>query len=180
MRIFAAILLLATATCHAADTSSLTTKIHESDTDKDGQLDIRTEMIYRGEARVMMTMSRRNPKGQMQVTSRIFMTDGQIRMGESDEDGDGFLELLCIYATGTGGLELFTRKPDGSVAPVPPEVLAIHKKFHAMQDDVGQVMRNVIEGKTTAEEAAAEVLKVREKGEALKQELQKAKETPKR
>jgi len=173
MRTYVALLLLVTATiCHAADTSSITNKITEIDRDKDGQIDNRIETVHRGEAKVMMTMSRLNAKGELKAYVRSFLVDGQLRMTESDEDNDGFFERLCLYAPDTGSMDLFKRQPDGSVTPVSAAELELWKKMHALQEDVSKAMRSVIEGKTTAEQATEEVLKVREKAEQLKQELQ--------
>jgi hypothetical protein len=50
---------------------------------------------------------------------------------ECDEDGDGFLETLATYRSGTDDMEVFTRQREGTVQPVSAQALAAFKKQNA-------------------------------------------------
>jgi hypothetical protein len=165
-------LLLAFA-CHSEDTAGITNKVTEIDRDKDGKIDVRMETVYRGKTKVMMLMSRRNASGEMAIVSRSYFAGGELRMTESDEDGDGFLETVFFHTPDSNDIEVFKRQADGSARPVSTPALEIYKKMHALQTDVGQVMGDYMEGKIDTDGVVDGAQRVREKGERLKQELQR-------
>ncbi|MCW5551270.1 MAG: hypothetical protein KIS67_03785 [Verrucomicrobiae bacterium] len=173
MKTILLLLLLLAVTCHAEDTTGITNKVSEIDRDKDGKVDVRMEMFYRGKTRVMMTMSKRSTSGEMAIVSRSYLAGGELRMTESDEDGDGFLETVYFHASDSDEIEVFKRHADGSVRPVSTSVLDVHRRIHALQTDVGQVMGDYMEGKIDTDGVVDGAQRVREKAERLRQELQK-------
>jgi len=156
----------------ADDTNSLTSKVREIDRNKDGKADVRTETFYRGKARVMMVMSWRNSSDQMAVVTRSYLVNDKLQITESDDDGDGSLETLILHAPERSGIEVFKRHPDGTTRPVSTAALAIYKKMYDLDTDVGQLMRDYLDGKTDSEGVANGAKSVRDEVTRLKRELQ--------
>ncbi len=151
--LFSCFLLLA-AGCHAEDVSGVTNKVTEIDRDKDGKTDVRMETVYRGKAKVMLIMSRRNQEGLMVVSSRSYLANGEIVMGESDEDRNGTLETITVFARGERLVDMFTREPDGSVFPVSSQKLELMKKQVASAD---ASLRELFDGREKTEKEIEEL-----------------------
>ena len=77
----------------------------------DGRPDLRIETVYRGKAKVLQTISRRDKQGKLAVISRSYIVNGQLHMVESDHDGDGYLESVTVFDPGTANFEAFKRQP---------------------------------------------------------------------
>jgi hypothetical protein len=120
--------LLVAIACSAQETNDITRKILESDRDKDGKPDLRVESVFRGTQRAMVVWSKANSQGVWSVTSRAYYAGGHMVAVESDEDGDGFFEMLATFRLDTEDMEVFTRQRDGSVQPVSAQTLAAFKK----------------------------------------------------
>jgi len=118
MRVLAIILLFVATGCHGQDTNGITSKVFERDSDKDGKPDLRVETVYRDGTKVMLIWSKPDAQGVLKVTSRSYLADGKLVMGESDEDGDGTLETITVFTPDTDEFEMFTRQSDGTVKPV--------------------------------------------------------------
>jgi hypothetical protein len=128
-----AILLLLCALVYGADTTTtnvvgdITTKVSER-TAKDGKPEVRIETVYRGRTKILQTLSRPSKQGKLAIVSRSYLVGGDLVMIESDEDGDGVFERICLFRPGTDDLEMFTRQPDGSLKPVSTEKLVAFKQ----------------------------------------------------
>ena len=72
------------------------------------------ERTYRGDDLVLTHFS----NGVNNAQARTFHFAGREAFGESDEDGDGFFETLTVFGKTMSEFDMFTRKPDGSIAPV--------------------------------------------------------------
>jgi hypothetical protein len=170
-------LLFIAIACRADDTTGLTNKVTETN---DGKDRIRLERVYRGKAEVMQIMSRGTTNREMAVVTRSILAACELRMGESDEDGDGFLETIILHAPAAKDIEVFKRQRDGSVRPVSTPVLEVWKKMEATQADIGRMMRDGIEGKTKPDAVREEVQRIRQKLERLHQDLERLETKEKR
>ena len=65
--------MLVGSACYGQDVSGITNKLTEIDRDNDGKIDVRIETAYRGKTRVMVSMSRRNQKGEMTLCARSYL-----------------------------------------------------------------------------------------------------------
>ena len=120
MQVFAvwtSIILLLSSVGFAEDVEGLSTKKAEVDSDKDGRPDVRTEIVSRDGQKQMMVMSRLNKSGDWNVTARSLYVGPHMGVTESDEDGDGFFEMLAVYREDPEGVNAFVRERDGSVRP---------------------------------------------------------------
>jgi hypothetical protein len=125
------ILLFVATGCHAQETNSITSKVVERDTNKDGRPDFRVETVYRDGQKVMLIWSKPDPQGVLRVSSRSYFAGGDMITTESDEDRDGVFETIAVYRAGTTDMEVFTRQQNGSVTPVSRQTLAAYKKQNA-------------------------------------------------
>jgi hypothetical protein len=120
------------AVCHAAEADGLSSKVAEVDRDKDGRPDVRTEVISRDGAKQMMVLSRADESGAWQVTARSFYVGLHLAVTESDEDGDGFLEMVAVYREDPEDVNAFVRDRDGSVRPAEVKVVVALRKQNAV------------------------------------------------
>lgn len=168
MKTLVALLLLLAGTCCADDSSGITNKVTEIDRDKDGKIDVRIETAYRGQAKVMMVMSRRNQQGVMAVAARSYLAEGRVVMVESDEDADGTFESITVFRPDTDDFEMFTRQADGTVKPVSTQKLDSIKRQKAVADEsLGKLLDNP---DMTSEKIGDLLEKNRQKIEAIKNE----------
>jgi len=132
------ILMLFCASLYGADTSTnttsdITSRVFEHERDG-GKTRLRLETFYRGKTPVLRILQ--TTKAGVTKTSRSYEVGGDLVMIESDEDADGRFESVTLLHPGTSDLEMFTRKPDGSVRPESTEILQATKKQLATVDDV--------------------------------------------
>ena len=106
-----------TAGVKTAEPAELRTQTTEVDRDKDGQADLRMEIVSREGLKQMMVMSRRDQTGAWKVTARSFYVGPHLSATEADEDEDGFLEMLVIHRENPEDVNAFVRERDGSVRP---------------------------------------------------------------
>jgi hypothetical protein len=171
MKILVAFLLLVAFGCCGQDTSGITNKVTEVDRDNDGRIDIRIEMAYRGKAKVMMTMSRRNQQGVMKIESRSYLVGGELVMVESDQDGDGTFESITVFRPDTDSIEMFTRQPDGTVQPVSTKKLDSNKRQKAVAD---ASMKRLFDGPEMTDKELGDLMEQsRQKIDAIKKEEKK-------
>jgi len=109
----------------------ITTKISERQ-GKDGKPDLRVESFYRGKAKILQVVSRRNNQDKMVVWSRTYSAGGKSIATESDEDGDGMFESLMLFSPDTDGLEIFKRHAKGTVEPESTAEIELVKKTTAL------------------------------------------------
>lgn len=130
MRISTATLAcLVLASCgHASEPQGLKTATAEVDSNKDGRPDARTEIITRGGVKQMMIFSRADKDGDWRVAARSFYAGTNLTATESDEDGDGFFEMLVVFPEKSDEVNAFIRGQDGSVRPADIETVAILRK----------------------------------------------------
>jgi hypothetical protein len=143
MKQFLPFLVLCSSLCFAAETSDITTKVTEVDSDKDGRPNVRAERVFRGKDEVLQTLRTRRKTG-VTTTARSYSVAGDLLMIESDGDGDGFFEKIVIFHPMKKDIEVFTRHPDGSVSPVSTEVLKAERKQH---DRVTEAVEKLFEKK---------------------------------
>jgi hypothetical protein len=116
----------------ANDADGLSTKMTEVDSDKDGQPDVQMEVISRDGAKQMMVMSRVDESGAWKVTARSFYVGPHMAVTESDEDGDGFFEMVAVYREDPQDVNAFVRERDGSVRPAEVKVVEMLRKQDAL------------------------------------------------
>jgi len=116
----------------ANDAYGLSTKMTEVDSDKDGQPDVRMEVISRHGAKQMMVMSRADESGAWKVTARSFYVGPHMAVTESDEDGDGFFEMVAVYREDPEDVNAFLRERDGSVRPSEAKMVEALRKQNAL------------------------------------------------
>jgi hypothetical protein len=168
MKTLVAFLLLVAFGCCGQDMSDITNKVEEIDRNKDGNIDLRIETVYRAKTKVMMIKSRRNQLGVMTVTTRSYLADGKLVMVESDENEDGTLESVAIFEPGTDKFEMFSRRPDGTVKPVSTQRLDSIRRQTAVAD---ASLRELFSGPEKTEKEIGDLLeKNRQKIEAIKKE----------
>ena len=126
------LLVLLIAAASAADAYGLSSKVAEVDRDKDGKPDVRTEVIARDGAKQMMVMSRADEGGAWKVTARSFYVGSRMAVTESDEDGDGFFEMVVVYREEPEDVNAFVRERDGSVRPAEVKVVDALRKQNAV------------------------------------------------
>jgi hypothetical protein len=107
------------------------TKISERQ-GKDGKPDLRVESFYRGKAKILQVVSRRNNQDKMVVGSRTYSVGGKSIATEGDEDGDGVFESLMLHSPDTDDLEIFKRHADGTVEPESTAEIKLVKKTTAL------------------------------------------------
>jgi hypothetical protein len=120
------------AVCQAAEADELSSKVAEVDRDKDGLPDVRMEVISRGEAKQIMVMSRVDESGAWKVTARSFYVGPHMAVTESDEDGDGFFEMVAVYREDPEDVNAFMRERDGSVRPAEMKMVEALRKQNAL------------------------------------------------
>jgi len=116
----------------AADPDGLSTKMAEVDSDKDGRPDARTEIISRDGQKEMMVMSRTDKSGEWKINARSFYVGPHMAVTESDEDGDGFFEMVVVYREDPKDVNAFVRQRDGSVRPAEVKVVEMLRKQDAL------------------------------------------------
>lgn len=99
--------------------SEIRTEVKEFTVGKKKKEKIKIERIYQGK-KLLVTSIIRN--GRM---TRIFEFTKDFSCGESDEDGDGFMESFIIFNNRTHQAEAFLRNKDGNIEVNP----TIAKKF---------------------------------------------------
>jgi hypothetical protein len=132
MFVAGAFLMAIFAGAEAADPDGLSTKMAEVDGDKDGRPDVRTEIISRDGQKQLMVMSRTDKSGGWKVTARSFYVGPHMAVTESDEDGDGFYEMVVIYREDPKDVSAFVRQRDGSVRPAEVKVVEMLRKQDAL------------------------------------------------
>ena len=116
----------------ASDADGIKTATAEVDSNKDGRPDARTEIMTRDGIKQMMTFSRADKDGDWKLATRSFYAGKNIAATESDEDGDGFFEMLVVYPEKSDDVNAFIRGRDGSVRPADMETVAILRKQNAL------------------------------------------------
>jgi len=158
---------LMVATCHAGEADGLSSKVAEVDRDKDGRPDWRTEIILRDGVKQMMVLSRADESGAWQVTARSFYVGPHMAVTESDEDGDGFFEMVAVYREDPEDVNAFVRDRDGSVRPAEVKVVEALRKQNAVLSEFWS------KPERDPEKMEAAIMEVREKmkeiGEEAKQ-----------
>lgn len=120
------------AVCQAAEADGLSSKVAEVDRDKDARPDVRMQVVSRGEAKQMMVMSRVDESGAWKVTARSFYVGPHMAVTESDDDGDGFFEMVAVYREDPEDVNAFVRERDGSVRPAEVKVVEALRKQNAV------------------------------------------------
>ncbi|MCP5519999.1 MAG: hypothetical protein H7A46_00455 [Verrucomicrobiales bacterium] len=118
-----------------ATESDLTTKVFERDTDGDGKPDFRMETFLRGGRKVLVLTSKPDQKGGMIVRTRSYLVGGNSVFTEADEDGDGVFERLVAWLPQTNVVEVFVRRPDGTVRPAGTRVVELYEEQLSAMDD---------------------------------------------
>jgi hypothetical protein len=124
--------LLLLTPCQGADDEDVRVESAEVDTDKDGQSDVRTEIVKRGNDKLMMVMRRRDKSGSWRTTTRSFYAGEHMSVTESDEDGDEFFENLVVYGDNPEAVGMFVRGKEGSVRPADVKTLTALRKQTAL------------------------------------------------
>ena len=131
MRAILRAVLLVSCTCCAEDAN---TSLGGNDVHKEvveqgkGNDAVRVEAVFRGKQLLLRNWSKRNQKGEWRLTSRSLYANGELVAIESDENRDGFFEMLAIFTPGMKGEEVFLRGSDGSLEPVNRETLESFRK----------------------------------------------------
>lgn len=108
------------------DSPEITTKVFDHDYDG-GKRHSHTEVFYRrGNAHHILMIIRTTEAG-VTKTIRGYAV-GDTVVTEVDDHGDGMYETLLIKSTKTNDLEMFSRRPDGTVRPVDAKTLALTKQ----------------------------------------------------
>src|SRR5687767_9324340 len=116
MKLIAILILFTIVGCKAQDTNGITTKVFERDSDKDGKADVRIETISRNKTVIFRIYA--TVRSGVTNISRSYFSSGELVMTETDETADGFFERVAVYyPAGTNEMEVFDRRPDGSVRP---------------------------------------------------------------
>ena len=126
------LMLVTTLGGRAEDADGLSSNVAEVDRDKDGRPDVRTEVVSRDGVKQMMVMSRADGSGAWNVTARSFYVGPHMGVTESDEDGDGFFEMLVIYREDPEDVNAFVRERDGSVRPAEVKMVDALRKQNAL------------------------------------------------
>jgi hypothetical protein len=114
--------MFAAISCFANETNNVTSEVHEWK-GKDGRLVSSYEDFFRGNDKIMMTISSANSQGKMVVWSRSYFLHGEMMMTELAARRNDKLDTILIYHPGTEDLEVFRRKSDGSMIPASTELL---------------------------------------------------------
>ena len=132
--IFAAgfLMLVTTLGGRAEDANGLSSNVAEVDRDNDGKPDLRTEIISRDGLKQMMVMSGADESGAWKVTARSFYIGVHMAVTASDEDGDGFFEIVVIYREDAEDVNAFVRERDGSVRPAEVKMVDALRKQNAL------------------------------------------------
>lgn len=126
------VILLLSSVGFAEDVEGLSTKKAEVDRDKDGRPDVRMEIISRDGQKEMMVMSRTDKSGEWKISARSFYVGSHMAVTESDEDGDGFFEMVAVYREDPEDVNVFVRERDGSVRPADVNMVEALRKQDAV------------------------------------------------
>ena len=126
------LLVVLIAAASAAEADGLSSKVAEVDRDKDGKPDVRMEIISRDGQKEMMVMSRTDKSGEWQINARSFYVGSHMAVTESDEDGDGFFEMVVVYREDPKDVNAFVREWDGSVRLADVNVVKALRKQDAV------------------------------------------------
>ncbi len=118
--------------CHAAEADGLSSEVAEVDRDKDGRADVRMEVVSRNGVKQIVVMSRVDESGAWKVTARSFYVGPHMALTESDEDGDGFFEMVAVYREDPEDVNAFVRERDGAVRPVEVKMVEALRKQNAL------------------------------------------------
>ena len=143
---------------HASEPNGLKTATAEVDSNKDGRPDARTEIITRDGVKQMMIFSRVDKDGEWRIAARSFYAGTNLTATESDEDGDGFFEMLVVFPEKSDDVNAFIRSQDGSVRPADIETVAILRKQNTLLSEFWGDPNN-----HTAEKSESAMEKLREK-----------------
>jgi hypothetical protein len=126
------LLVVLVAAASAAEADGLSSKVAEVDRDKDGKPDVRMEVASRDGVKQMMVMSRADESGAWKVTARSFYVGPHMAVTESDEDGDGFFEMVAVYREDPEDVNAFVRERDGAVRPAEAKMVDALRKQDAL------------------------------------------------
>jgi hypothetical protein len=126
------LLVVLVAAAGAAEADGLSSKVAEVDRDKDGKPDVRTEVVSQDGVKQMMVMSRADESGRWKVTARSFYVGPHMAVTESDEDGDGFFEMVAVYREDPEDVNAFVRERDGAVRPAEAKMVDALRKQDAL------------------------------------------------
>jgi hypothetical protein len=156
------------AACQAAEADGLSSKVAEVDRDKDGRPDVRTEIISRDGQKEMMVMSRTDKSGAWKVTARSFYVGPHMAVTESDEDGDGFFEMVAVYREDPEDVNAFVRERDGAVRPAEVKMVEALRKQSALLTEFWS------KPERDPEKMEAAIMEAREKMKVIGEEGEKA------
>ena len=161
------VILLLSSIGLAEQAEGLSTKKAEVDRDKDGRPDVRMEIISRDGQKEMMVMSRTDKSGEWKINARSFYVGPHMAVTESDEDGDGFSEMVVIYREDPKDVNAFVRQRDGSVRPAEVKVVETLRKQDAVLSEFwSKAMRD-------PEKMKGAMMEVREKMKEISEEAKK-------
>ena len=109
------------------------TEIKEFTIGKNKKEKVRIERIYRGKQLLVTSMIRNGRK------SRIFEFTKDFSCGESDEDGDDFMESFIIFNNKTHQVEAFHRNKDGNIKVDPIAAKKLRKTLEAVDSLVSLI-----------------------------------------
>jgi hypothetical protein len=115
-----------------AGADGLSHKFAEVDRDKDGKPDVRTEVVSRNGVKQIVVMSRADESGEWKVTARSFYVGPHMAVTESDEDGDGFFEMVAVYREDPEDVNAFVRERDGAIRPAEVKMVEALRKQNAL------------------------------------------------
>ena len=151
----------------ANDADGLNAKMTEADSDKDGRPDVRVEVISRDGAKQMMVTSRADESGAWKVTARSFYVGPHMAVIESDEDGDGFFEMVAVYREDPEDVNAFVRERDGSVRPSEANMVEALRKQNAVLTEFWS------KPERDPEKMEAAIMEAREKIKEIGEEVEK-------
>jgi hypothetical protein len=155
------------AACHAAEADGLSSEVAEVDGDKDGRPDVRTEVVSRDGVKQMMVMSRADESGEWKVTATSFYVGPHMAVTESDEDGDGFFEMVAIYREAPEDVNAFVRERDGAVRPAEVKMVEALRKQSALLTEFWS------KPERDPEKMEAAIMEAREKLKQIAEEAEK-------
>ncbi|MFM8885491.1 MAG: hypothetical protein ACKOKC_03645 [Chthoniobacterales bacterium] len=125
------------------------------------------EIVSRAGQKQMMVMSRTDKSGEWKVTARSFYVGSHMAVTESDEDGDGFFEMVVVYREDPKDVNAFVRERSGAVRPAEAKVIEMLRKQDAVLSEFWS--------KTTKspENFERETVEAREKMKEIAEEAEK-------
>jgi hypothetical protein len=133
MKIIIISILFCASLAYSKDTN-ITSSVRDS-RDDHGRLSLRVEETYRGQQKILMTVSRPNTNGGWFVDTRCYLMNGRVVAAESWDGPDHKVQRITVYGAGQNEMEIFIRQTDGSMTPVSGKALEAYKKQETMLGD---------------------------------------------